>query len=176
MIFFLIGFIGKDTMLVAVLPVDNTGYFNKPVSKYEGGQVILTGQLVIVNPTITERMLLPNAGNNLDQISLLFLSICSIIIILIVPKLQQLNLFREDISASIRWLGYLLMLHGFLSLYLKSVYIPGEITRITHHEFTNSNPSPFIIWIEWYFAYIVIAAADIFRRAMKLQEEQDLTI
>jgi hypothetical protein len=96
--------------------------------------------------------------------------------IVIVPKVYQQNLFRKDISLAIRLLGYLAMVHAFVSIYTKFSYTPNTIEALTNNEFTCSPAIPFLICAEFYFALVIIALAGFYKRGIKLQEEQDLTV
>jgi len=175
-LFFMIDYSKKDSITVSTYPVENGPYFNHPVSTYPSGHVQLTGLLIISHPTVLQKILLPNADTGFDLFMLLFIVIGSIIIILIVPKLQQQTLFRKDISNSIRLLGYLIMLHGILSTYRTFKYIPDQIEYLTNNEFTGSSTFPIIMYAEFYVSLMVIALASLYKRGIKLQEEQDLTV
>ena len=175
-IFGLIGLTRTEGTTVSVKPAENGPYANRPVCDYEAGHVQLSGYFQITHPSFFQKLLLPDAVHSIDLFFLLFMAIGSIIIILIVPKLQQQNLFRKDISNSIRLLGYLIMLHGILSIYRITMYVPEQIEQLTNNEFTTSVPFPIFIWAELYFSLVVLALGSMYKRGIQLQEEQDLTV
>ncbi len=175
-LFFLIGIGESNGINVPVKPMPNTHYNDQQVVTYAAGSIKLAGQFNIVNPDIIERILLSNLTTDLDMLTLIFLAMASIIIILIVPKLQQQNLFRKDISNYIRVLGYLIALHGFLTFYRTVLYTPNKIEALTNNEFTSIRSFPLLIYAELYFSMIVIALAGLYQRGIKLQQEQDLTV
>lgn len=174
-IFLLIG-LTEENITVSVEPIENSPYSHQQIAAYTSGKVQLSGQLIIQHTNLLERFLLSNANSKFDFITLLFMAIGSVVIILIVPKLHQQNLFRKDISNSIRLLGYLLMLHGCLSIYRVLIYIPEKIELLTHHEFTSYRSFPIIVFAELYFSLIVLVLAGMYQRGIKLQEELDLTV
>jgi hypothetical protein len=175
-VFIIIGLSDTEGLVVPVKPVEKSGYESKPVAVYNHASITLGGQLSIKEPDFMERILLPNQLSGLDMISLLFLAIISLIVILIIPKINQSNLFRSDISDAVRLMGYLMMAHSIFSVYRKVSFIPQKIESLTNHEFTFLNSFPFLQMAEIYFALIVLAMAGIYKRGIKLQEEQDLTV
>jgi hypothetical protein len=177
-VFLLLGIIAGDGITVPVKPMPKSKYADVEVATYNTGSVSSIGDLHIPNPGILEKVLLSNfTTKELDMITPLFLAIASIIILLIVPKLQQGNLFRKDISNYIRVLGYLMAAHGFLIFYVIQFYAPSKIEAITNNEFTSFKPSfPLFLYAETYFSLVVIALAGFYQRGIKLQEEQDLTV
>lgn len=172
----IVRFTDNGSISLSVRPLENSSYFNQPVTTYEGGRVTLNGQFIIPHPTVLDRILLPNADPSFDLFTLLFLSVISVVIIVFIPKLHQHNLFRKDISNGIRLLGYLFILHGLFSLYRTILYTPGKIELLTHNEFTSIRGFPILIMAELYFSLIVIALGGMYQRGIKLQQEQDLTI
>ncbi|MEO8174267.1 MAG: DUF2975 domain-containing protein [Sediminibacterium sp.] len=175
-LFLSIGISQSNGITVPVKPMPTTKYANQQVAVYTHGVVSSAGQLNITHPGMIERILLPNLTTDLDMLTLLFLALASIIIILVVPKLQQQHLFRKDISNYIRALGYLVALHGLLTFYRNAVYAHQKIEALTNNEFTSFNPSALLIWTELYFSMVIIALAGLYRRGIKLQQEQDLTV
>lgn len=175
-LFILIGYSNEKKLVVAVEPVETSLYFNKPITNYGVDSVLLKGQLEIVNPTFLQKMLIMDASPDYDMFTLIMTAIISIIIIRLLPKLHSRNLFRKDISASIRLLGYLLIFHAMVSYYRTIVYTPGEIGRITNNEFTNHRTFPVLICAELYTAFLVIAIGSAFKKGIQLQQEQDLTV
>ena len=166
----------EENITVSVEPIENSPYAHHQITAYASGKVQLSGQLIIQHTNLLERLLLSDANSKFDFIALLFMAIGSVIIILIVPKLHQQNLFRKDISNSIRLSGYLLMLHGCLNIYRTLIYIPEKIELLTHHEFTSHRAFPILIGAELYFSLVVLALAGMYQRGIKLQEELDLTV
>ncbi len=76
---------------------------------------------------------------------------------------------------AIRLTGYLLILHGLLSIYRSIIFLPDTVQNLTHHEFTTVNNFPLLIYAELYFALLVLSLANIYKKGMSLQKEQDLT-
>ncbi len=176
LIFITIGISNNEGLSIPVKPVEYSRYANQPVTAYHAGAVKLAGYFIISDPGLLDRILLPETTSGLDLLTLFFMAIGSYIIIWMVPKLQQQNLFRKDISNAIRLLGYLLMLHGSFSIYRVAYYAPNKIASLTNNEFTTQTTFPIILCAELYFSMIVIALAGMYRSGMKLQEEQDLTV
>ncbi|MES2328522.1 MAG: DUF2975 domain-containing protein [Bacteroidota bacterium] len=176
-LFFAIGIGETNGITVPVQPMPDTHFNGQPVTAYASGSITLAGRFKIPSPGIVERILLPNLTTDLDMITLLFLAVASIIIILVVPKLQQQHLFRKDISNYIRLLGYLVALHGLLTLYRNLIYAPTRIEALTNNEFTSFHSSfPILIYAELYFSMVILALAGLYQRGIKLQQEQDLTV
>ena len=176
LLFLSIGFSESKGITMPIVPRESGAYANRSIAIYEGSIIKLGGQLTISDPGFWERLLLPHVITDLDMLTLVFMALASIIIIWMAPKLQQQNLFRKDISNSIRLLGYLIMLHGILSLYRILVYGPGKIESLTHNQFTSQRGFPITVSAELYFSLIVIALGSMYQRGVKLQQEQDLTV
>jgi hypothetical protein len=175
-IFLSIGLSESDSITMPVKSVFYGQYDNRIVATYPSGVVKLGGQFTIANPVLMDRIFLPSLAIDIDMLTLLFIAIASIIVIWITPKLQTQHLFRKDISNALRLLGYLIMLHGVISIYSIIQYIPARIESLTNHQFTSMRSYPIIQSAELYFALVVIALAGLYERGMKLQEEQDLTV
>jgi len=174
-IFIVIGLSESEGLTIPVTPVKDGRFDKVPVARYLENTVT-GGQLTIKYPGIIDRIMLSDKTSDLDMVTLLFLAVASIIIIWIVPKLQQEHLFRKDISQAIRLLGYLLMLHGLFSIYRNVSYMPGKIESLTNNEFTSRVSVLLLTWAEFYFALVVIAISNVYKRGVKLQQEQDLTV
>ncbi|MES2372392.1 MAG: hypothetical protein V4557_07420 [Bacteroidota bacterium] len=176
LLFMVIGYSDEKGIILTVIPQENSQYNRSPVITYEKAEV-KPGQLVITEPTFIQRTFLPNASTGMDMLTLFFIALASIIIVWMVPKLHQQNLFRKDISNATRSLGYLLLLYSFIHIYITGQYEPREIEAITHNEFTGFGKFPLIvISVEWYMALMLIALGRVYERGIKLQQEQDLTI
>ncbi len=173
--FLLIGLTTED-FIIYVEPLENTMFAHKDIIAYPAGNIELSGKLVLKNVTIADRILLSSVSTKFDLFTMIFMVIGSVIIILIAPKLHQQNLFRKDISNTIRLLGYLIMLHGVLNTIRIVKYIPEKIEVLTNHQFTNTGTFPNIIWAELYFSLVILALAGMYQRGIKLQEEYDLTV
>ena len=165
-----------EGLTIAIKPLKNGPYQNQPVTNYAAGTVHLQGSFTIYHPTIAQKFLFPGSLSGLDFGTLLFMMTVCILILLIVPKLQQQYIFRKDISHFIRILGYLMMLHGVFSIFRTVGYIPNEIERLTNAEFTSQHDFPILIWAELYVSLLVISLAGFYKKGIQLQEEQDLTV
>lgn len=144
------------------------------ISVYEKATISSGYQFTIDNPSLLERLLLPGEGP--DLVTLFVLVVISLIIVRAIPKLQQNNLFRKDISYSLRLLGYVLLAHGVFSLFSELQFIPGIVEQHTNNTFTSIRYFPIVTMAEMYFALVLMAWATIYKRGIKLQEEQDLTV
>ncbi len=172
-LFLLIG-LSSDHISIPVKATENSHYKDQTGFQYTN-VVVIPGRLTIYNPTFQEIIWLQTFGG-VDMITLIFLAIGSCIIIWMTPKLYQQNFFRKNISNAIRAIGYLMILHGIISILRTNYYNPLIIEKITKNEFTSEVSFPIMISAEWYFSLIVIALAGMYERGMKLQQEQDLTV
>ncbi len=171
--FLLVG-LSSETISIPVKATGGIHYIDQPTLKYTN-IVVMPGRLTISDPTFQEIILLQTFGG-VDMITLIFLGIGSCIIIWMTPKLYQQNFFRKDISNAIRAIGYLMILHGIVSILRTNYYAPLIAEKITRNEFTSEVSFPVMICAEWYFSLIVIAMGGMYERGMKLQQEQDLTV
>ncbi|MBI2283419.1 MAG: DUF2975 domain-containing protein [Bacteroidetes bacterium] len=176
LILMILDYSGEPGITINVKPTDTSAYANKEITPYPGGTVYLQGQLKIAKPTLTQAFLFPGRFTGIDLVTLLCISAGCIIMIIALPKLQQQHLFRKDISSILRLLGFLILFHGVFFLFRTISYLPGEVERLTNHAFTCIRNFPLIIWIELYAGLILLATASIYKKAMQLQEEKDLTI
>ncbi len=172
---FLIMQCSNENIHVSVVPGKIGSYDSKTVVVYGRNAILLQGELIIANPTFLQKVLLTDTTTNLNIISLIIIGMLSIVIIRIIPKIYQHNLFRKDISASIRALGYIMIVHVWLMAFC-AFYTPSIIEHLTHNAFTTHNTFPIWLAVEVYAAWIILAVASAFKRGLQLQKEQDLTV
>jgi hypothetical protein len=67
-------------------------------------------------------------------------------------------------------------LHSTVNILRTSYYAPHTIETLTNNEFTTHKGFPITAYAELYFSLAIIAIAGMYKRGMKLQEEQDLTV
>lgn len=161
---------------VVVKPITDSVTVVRPVVTYPSGNIQSQGLLTLDHPTLIQRLMFPGPFTNIDFATLFCMSLASIIIILIVPKLQQQHIFRKDITRAIRMLGWLLTLHGIFSIYRTIVYLPSEVQRLTMDHYNTFPHFPIMIFAELYVAMIVLALAGFYKKGIRLQEEIELTI
>lgn len=171
-----IGFSDSSGIAVPVKPKEGSAFFQQKTIGYENAELQTGGLLLINHPNWIERLLLPDSNTQADLLSLLFIAIASILIIVMVGKLQQPALFRKNISQLIRFLAWLVMLHGIISIYRNHAYLPARIETYTHQQFTASVAFPIMIWLELYISLIIFSLASLYEKSIQLQKEQDLTI
>lgn len=175
-IFLLLDLSADKGASVTIKPVNDTHYQNPTITKYPAGAIQTQGLFTLDHPTIVQRLLFPGPFTSIDFATLLFMCIASVIMIRIIPKLENQSVFREDITRYIRILGYLLMLHGIFTIYRTIEYIPREIERLTGQEYTGITHFPILIGAELYVSLVVLALAGFYKKGIELQKEQDLTI
>src|SRR5476651_254266 len=76
---FIIGYSSQDGISVWVTPVQNGPFADRAVTSYPAGHVRLNGRLTITDPSVVERILLPDASSGIDLFIVSFLAIGSII-------------------------------------------------------------------------------------------------
>lgn len=176
LLFIVIGFSNSDLITIPVKPFAKDSVERKTKAFYGKAVVYYSHELTIQHPDPFERILLTDPADGIDLVSLFFLFVISLIIVLVIPKLQQNNLFRRDISDALRWLGYLIMAHALLVMYRDIVLIPEIVEGRTDRAFTSIHSFPILMIVESNFALVLLAFASIYKRGVKLQEEQDLTV
>ena len=174
-IVFLLLLVTRENIHTAVVPVKET-LSEKTVAFYGSDTIRLQGELIISNPTALQKVLLTDTTMDIDIISLIFMGVISIIIVRIIPKIYQQNLFRRDVSNSIKAIGYMMFLHVILRVLTNLWYAPGEIVRLTHNEFTTHRTFPVWLYAEGYTALLILAIGSAYKRGVLLQQEQDLTV
>jgi hypothetical protein len=175
----LLGLIGRfeqDGLEIVVKLNPESIIPERNLANYPASTIKPLGSLHISNPTILQRALFPDRFLGIDLITLLCICIGSFIIILIIPKMKQKILFRDDISDLILILGFLILFHSLFSIFRLVEYIPNEIKRMTNQEFVSHNNFPIIIFAESYIALVVIAISFMFKKGVQLQEELDLIV
>lgn len=178
-LYILMGLAGRllpDGIAITVQPNNQTGTQNHAVATYPLATLTQVGQLHISNPTFIQMALFPDKVLGIDLITLFCICMGCLLIILIIPKLQQKMVFREDISNLIRMLGFLILIHGIFSIYRLVVYIPNEIGILTNHEFVAVTSFPIYVYAEGYIALVVIAVSNMYKNGIQLQQELDLTV
>jgi hypothetical protein len=172
----LAGRLNPDGIEITVQPNTQSVLFNQRVARYQLVSLTQAGQLHILKPNLIQLSLFPDNFLGIDLITLLCICIGCLLIILIIPKLQQKMVFRKDISTLIRMLGFLILFHAIFSVYRLVEYIPNEIAILTNHEFVAVRNFPISLFAEAYIALVVMAVSYMYKSGMKLKEEQSLTI
>ena len=176
-LFTLVDFSGEDGISVMVKPAEITAHDTALLIKqYAAGAVRAQGLFTINNPTLTQRLLFPGPFSGIDFTTMLAMAIGSVIIVVIVRKLEAQYVFRKDITRLIRLLGYLLMAHGTFTLYRIIGYMPREVASLTNHAYTSIRSFPIMLYAELYVSLTVLAMASLYNKGIQLQKEQDLTI
>jgi len=172
----LAGRVSPDGLEITVQPNTQSILLNQPVARYKLVSLTQAAQLHISNPNLLQLTLFPDKFLGIDMITLLCICIGCILIILIIAKLQQKEVFRKDISTLIRVLGFLILFHAIFSVYRLVEYIPNEIGILTNHEFVPVRNFPIYTMAEAYISLVVMAVSYMYKSGMKLKEEQSLTI
>lgn len=175
-LFMLLDLSSENGVSVVVKPINDSLTVNQSTVTYPSGNIQSQGLFTLDHPTFVQRLMFPGPFTDIDFATLFCMSLASIIIILIVPKLQQQHIFRKDITRSIRMLGWLLILHGIFSIYRTVEYLPSEVKRLTTQQYNTIPHFPIMICAELYVAMIVLALAGFYKKGVQLQEEQDLTV
>ncbi|TSA59379.1 MAG: DUF2975 domain-containing protein [Sediminibacterium sp.] len=178
-LYIILGLFGRfrpDGIEVLVQPNSQMMVAQKDVTVYPACTLKLIGVLHISHPTVLQQALFPDTVLGIDLITLLCICLGCILIVLIIPKLNENNLFRNDISLLIIILGYLIIFHSVFSIYRMVAYIPNEIAMLTNHEYVTQNKFPIFVFAEAYMGLLVIAISYMFKRGLQLQEELDLTV
>ena len=178
-LYIILGLFGRfrpDGIEVLVQPNSQMMVAQKDVTVYPACTLKQIGVLHISHPTVLQQALFPDTVLGIDLITLLCICLGCILIVLIIPKLNENNLFRNDISLLIIILGYLIIFHSVFSIYRMVAYIPNEIAMLTNHEYVTQNKFPIFVFAEAYMGLLVIAISYMFKRGLQLQEELDLTV
>jgi hypothetical protein len=178
-LYIILGLFGRfrpDGIEVLVQPNSQMMVAEKDVTVYPACTLKQIGVLHISHPTVLQQALFPDTVLGIDLITLLCICLGCILIVLIIPKLNENNLFRNDISLLIIILGYLIIFHSVFSIYRMVAYIPNEIAMLTNHEYVTQNKFPIFVFAEAYMGLLVIAISYMFKRGLQLQEELDLTV
>jgi hypothetical protein len=172
----LAGRFSPDGIEIMVQPNTQSVLFNQPVARYQLASLSQAGQLHISKPNLIQLSLFPDKFLGIDLITLLCICMGCLLLILIIPKLQQKMVFRKDISTLIRMLGFLILFHAIFSVYRLIEYIPNEIGILTNHEFVPVRNFPIYAMAEAYISLVVIEVSNMYKSGMQLKEEQSLTI
>lgn len=172
----LAGRLNPDGIEITVQPNTQSVLFNQRVARYQLVSLTQAGQLHILKPSLIQWSLFPDKFLGIDLITLLCICMGCLLIILIIPKLQQKMVFHKDISTLIRMLGFLILFHAIFSVYRLVEYIPNEIGILTNHEFEPVRNFPIYAMAEAYISLVVMAVSYMYKSGMKLKEEQSLTI
>lgn len=176
----LLWFIGLDLALrewqqvpVAVEPLLSTA---GSVAEYGDMASLKAGTMIIHHPNLVTLLFADHAGNGASLFNLLMMTVVSIIIIVIAPKLSDQDLFRKDISRSIQWIGALIITHGLLTMY-GVIQLSDMIKIMTRGQYTEaSHGFNSMLYAELYVGVLIIAAGRWYRQGVRMRQEQDLTI
>ena len=80
LLFILIGYTGEN-LKISVQPTESSSINKKMITNYGSDTVLLRGQLVITDPSISQKLILSNSSVDIDLLTLIFICIISIIMI-----------------------------------------------------------------------------------------------
>ena len=163
------------SITVSVKPNTLNTDYSSPVAIF-GSNKIYAGRLTIEHPTLIQKLFLPDELSLSDSFTLLGIIICSGLMIVLIPKIKEPNIFRKDLTRILYILAIGIILYSFLSVVKDDVYVDKEIKFLTNNQFTNQAASPFLYMLFAYIGFIIIRSIKIYKRGLQLQQEQDLTV
>lgn len=176
-IFMVIGSLVSDTSIsIPVSPTFDYPQYDTAITTYGNNLLKLSGNLEIKQPTIYQRLLLPQRFIEFDVLNSLLVISISVLILRLLPHIHSSVLFQTDISKSIRLIGFILIIFWLLDILRIFAYTLPEISRLTHHQFIYHINSFMLAPVPFWLGITVLWIGRIYKNAFNLKQEQQLTI
>lgn len=176
-IFMIIGSLVSDTSIsIPVSPTFDHPHYDTTITTYGNNSLKLTGKLEIKQPTIGQRLLLPQRFIEFDVLNSLLVICISVLILRLLPHIHSTVLFQTDVSKRIRLIGFALIIFWILNILRIFAYTLPEISRLTNNHFIYHINSFMLAPVPFWLGITVLWIGRIYKNAFNLKQEQQLTI
>ena len=165
-----------SSIAVPVHPTFDYPHFDTTISNYGNNNIKLTGKLEIMQPSFTQKLLLPESIIEFDILNCALIIILSILILRLLPHIHSTVLFQTDISKRIRLIGIALIIFWILDVIRTFFYAIPEINRLTNNQFIYHTNSFMFVPVPFWLGITVLWISRIYRNAFNLKQDQQLTI
>jgi hypothetical protein len=146
---------------------------DKAVASFPGVEIGLLGRLEINQPTFFQTLLNPGSSFSIGVVESLFWIIASIVLLRIIKSIEKSPAFKTDIARMLRIIGLALVLYHLMVI-TRSALLMREVQQLTSEQFTPFDNTK---WpVEFTLGLLLIWVSRIYKKAIQLQQEQDLTI
>jgi hypothetical protein len=165
----------QDEFTIWVVPNPDAIEVQKIADSYNAHTLAPGGRVVITDPGLFQHLFIRNNESGANLFTLIMIMIGSAIIAFMMPKMTSQLLFRKDVSGYIQVLGILIIVHALVTMFC-TIEIRKYVKELTHGQFTTPALFPVLLFAEMYMGLVVMAVGAWYKRGVKLQQEQDLTI
>jgi hypothetical protein len=165
----------QDEFIILIEPNPDVIEVKNIADAYNGNPLLPGGQFVVKDPGLFQHLFLRNNESGTNLFTLIMIMAGSAIIAFMMPKMTSHLLFRKDVSRYIQVLGVLIIVHGLVTLFC-TIEIRKYVKELTNGQFTTPSQFPVLLFAEMYMGFVVMAVGTWYKRGVKLQQEQDLTI
>lgn len=161
---------------IPVQPVFKSTYFDSSILNYAAGDIKLTGDFRISEPSFLQRLLLPAKFWEFDVFNCLFLIILSVIILKVLPYTHSKSILKTDISHWIKYVGWTVMLFWLIDVIRVFFYAMPEIEKLTNHQFMFRKTGYLVFPIQFWLGIGILWVSRLYKNAFLVKQEQELTI
>lgn len=161
---------------IPVQPVFDSTYFDKKFITYPNGDIKISGDFRIMNPSFTQRLLLPATHWEFDVINCIFLIILSIIILKVLPHTHSQSLLKKDISSWIKYVGLTIMVFWLIDVFRIYFYAMPQTKELTNGQFAFRKAGYLIFPLQFWLGIGILWVSRLYKNAFRLKQEQELTI
>ena len=165
----------SESIVVPVKPLANSKFYDSSFYKKENTTIQFTGNLVLEQPTLYERIMLPSDGFGGDFFNSLILFIIVGILLFYFNNLLDLATLKKEISKPLQIIGILLICYHFFEG-LQIVQANNIIKQKTEGMFIHSHYKNFSIISNLWIGILLLFFVRVYKKAFSLQQEQDLTV
>ncbi len=166
-------FFSNDSIDVDVKPSFTGKFYDSSIVKFNEINLTLTGNLTIPNPTIYQKIILPQSHIEFGFLRNLFIIICCVVLLKILPNTTKENLLKKDISKQILAIGILCILYSFVEVFQVS-FASKIIRQLTNNQFIAEGYQ--LQNILFIIGGIICWFSKLYRQAYQLKQDQKLTI
>ncbi len=161
---------------IPVQPVFNSTYFDKSFINYPAGDIKITGDFRITNPSFTQRLLLPATHWEFDVFNCIFLIILSLFILKVLPHTHSQSLLKTDISNWIEYVGWTIMGFWLIDVFRIFFYAMPQVKEFTNEQFIFRRTGYLIFPLQFWLGIGILWVSRLYKNAFRLKQEQELTI
>jgi hypothetical protein len=165
----------QHEFIISVVPNPAFTALQNIADSYNGNLLLPGGRLAIKDPGLFQHLFLNNTESGTNLFTLIMIMIGSAIIAFMMPKMTNQLLFRKDVSVYIKVLGVLIIVHALVTMFY-TLEIRSYVKELTNGQFTTPGQFPVLLFAEMYIGWVVMAVGTWYKKGVKLQREQDLTI
>ncbi len=163
-------------MKVPVQPTLDSSFYDSTYKTYSNAELQITGDFIIKETSLLQRLLIPAQFLEFDILSCLLLIVLSFIVLKLLPHVHSQVLFKTDISHWIRYIGWALMIFWLLDIARIFFYAIPEIKKLSNNAFMFRRTGYLVFPLQFWLGIGILWVSRLYKNAFRLKQEQELTI